>query len=69
VLIVAERGDVRLVPPVDDLGEDEKAVDVRAIAASMYPEAKVRVSIFASDRVDGWTCLLPSESWNEGPSK
>jgi ParB/RepB/Spo0J family partition protein len=64
VLIVAERGGVTLVSPSGWIDGD-KPIDALAIAASMYPEAKNRVNVFASVQVEGWQCLLAPESWAE----
>jgi hypothetical protein len=62
--VVAERGGLT-APTSGEWVDANEPIDPLALAASMYPDAKNRVNVFASARIEGWQCLLASESWAE----
>jgi hypothetical protein len=67
ILITAERGGMRLVPPEDGLWLDKAGpADASAIATRLCPDASRKLHVFASAQADGWFCL--SHSWAEMPS-
>jgi hypothetical protein len=69
ILVVAERGAMRLTPSTDCGWSDEAGeIDPLAIAARLYPDAKRKLHVFASVQTEGWTALVGADSWADEPS-
>ena len=64
VLVMAERGEMRLSPPEDWLVDGKETIDAPAIAARLYPAASRKAHVFAPAQMDGWRRL----GWVEEPS-
>jgi len=69
IIIMAERGKMRLSPPEDGGWLDDAGpIDSLAIAARLCPDASSRLQVFAPAQADGWRCLVGDDSWAEVPS-
>jgi hypothetical protein len=69
IVIVAERGKVRLDLPRDGVWLDEAGtINPSAIAARLYPDAARKLHVFATARMEGWTSMIGDDSWAEEPS-
>src|SRR5262249_16686190 len=64
VLIMAERGEMRLSPPEDWLVEGKEMIDAPALAARLHPAPSRQAQVFAPARTGGWRRL----GWVEEPS-
>jgi hypothetical protein len=69
IVIIAERGKVRLDLPRDGVWLDEEGtINASAIAARLYPDAARKLHVFAAARTEGWTSMIGDDSWAEEPS-
>jgi hypothetical protein len=69
VIITAQRGEMRLSAPEDDMWLDDAGpIDAVKVAVRLCPAASRRLHVFAPAQTDGWRCLVGDDSWAENPS-